>query len=112
MSITATVIGGKRRKHGKICPFLASQWEEFKSKASSIAVAVWVGAIRRQGFVPTQNTKSKSKVCAVDTLCLELQLVTQASLTIFQQSTWGMKNSVAREEQRQVQKPDTELTVT
>ena len=47
--------------------------------------------------------------CAVDTfnLCLELQLVTQAPLTIFQQSTWGMKNSVAREEQRQVRKPDT-----
>ena len=64
---------------------------------------LWVGAIRRQGFVPTatQNTK----VCAVDTLCLELQLVTQAPLTIFQQSIWGMKNSVAREGQRQVRKP-------
>ena len=71
---------------------------------------LWFGAIRRQGFVPTQNT-----VCSrhfVTSLCLELQLVTQAPLTIFQQSTWGMKNSVAREEQRQVRKPGTGLTVT
>ena len=58
--------------------------------------SLWVGAIQRQGFVPTH----KLLKCAVDTLCLELQIVTQASLTIFQQLTLGMKNSVAREEQR------------
>ena len=91
-----------------MCRFLASRWERVQKQRPKRRRLLWFGAIRRQGFVPTQNTKLN---CAVDTLCLELQLVTQASLTIFQLSTWGMKNSVAREEQRQVRKTDTGLTV-
>ena len=91
-----------------MCRFLASQWERVQRQSV-------VDRCGLEQFDAKVLSLHKILKCAVDmlaSLCLELQLVIQAPLTIFQQSTWGMKNSVAREEQRQVRKPDTGLTVT
>ena len=67
--------------------------------------SLWVGAIRRQGFVPTQNTK----VCSRHFVS-GIAISDPSSVDYI--PTVNMKSSVTREEQRQVRKPDTGLTVT
>ena len=89
MSLTATIIGWKRRKQGKICPFSASRWERVQKQSVDERCGL-------ERFDAKVLCLLEIQKFAVDTLCLALQWVAQAPLTIFLQSTWGMKNSVWR----------------